>query len=356
MSHFKSEVIQRLRSDIRSKLDQIGAFVDNELADYIMVLVANQKTKYQMKDDLSLFLGAETDQFVNWLHTTLKQLQLNANPSDDKKVVANEEEVQTKEMTKKTSLDANKSNAKHKRTKSDGIQEDKPEVATKSVSESDVKGNSEPEKGLIPQTNDVVESDDNKLEKHEQNDSEVVLRLNPDGDGDVDELLQESDVNDNHKIGAKKVETKQEVAKEVKSIKATLPRRQPLTTAPVSTIGAVVRSKPRPVSSDDEDSAKECNSRPVVSSVASVVRVTQRKPSVPLALQANKNLLLRAMKDAHQSTARKRTIDEVAEYTPTPITPIKKRLGEKSEIVFTDEVQPDLDPQDLRNYLNVVKT
>jgi len=54
---------------------------DNELADYIMVLVANQKTKYQMKDDLSLFLGAETDQFVNWLHTTLKQLQLNANPS-----------------------------------------------------------------------------------------------------------------------------------------------------------------------------------------------------------------------------------------------------------------------------------
>ncbi|CAG2110987.1 unnamed protein product, partial [Medioppia subpectinata] len=76
MSNFKSEVIQRLRADIRSKLDQIGAFVDNELADYIMVLVANQKSKYQMKDDLSLFLGAETDQFVNWLANTLKRLQL----------------------------------------------------------------------------------------------------------------------------------------------------------------------------------------------------------------------------------------------------------------------------------------
>jgi hypothetical protein len=43
-----------------------------------MVLVANQKTKYQMKDDLSLFLGKETDDFVNWLHLTLKNMQLTA--------------------------------------------------------------------------------------------------------------------------------------------------------------------------------------------------------------------------------------------------------------------------------------
>ena len=58
-------------------------WLDNELADYIMVLVANQKTKYQMKDDLSLFLNENTVEFVNWLHTSLKQLQINANQSND---------------------------------------------------------------------------------------------------------------------------------------------------------------------------------------------------------------------------------------------------------------------------------
>lgn len=46
-----------------------------------MVLVANQKSKYQMKDDLSLFLGAATDEFVNWLHTSLKQIQMSATQS-----------------------------------------------------------------------------------------------------------------------------------------------------------------------------------------------------------------------------------------------------------------------------------
>ncbi|CAG2121096.1 unnamed protein product, partial [Medioppia subpectinata] len=60
------------------------------------------------------------------------------------------------------------------------------------------------------------------------------------------------------------------------------------------------------------------------------------------------------MREAHVST-RKRAIEEM-EYTPTPITPVKKRLAEKHPIVSNEEVvEQSLDPQDLRNYLNVVK-
>lgn len=54
---------------------EIGAFVDDELPDYIMVMVANKRTKAQMNDDLSLFLGSNTHHFTSWLHSVLEQLK-----------------------------------------------------------------------------------------------------------------------------------------------------------------------------------------------------------------------------------------------------------------------------------------
>lgn len=40
--------------------------LDEELPDYIMVMVANKKTSQQMADDLSLFLGNNTIKFTTW--------------------------------------------------------------------------------------------------------------------------------------------------------------------------------------------------------------------------------------------------------------------------------------------------
>lgn len=39
---------------------------DEELPDYIMVMVANKKNPQQMADDLSLFLGNNTIKFTVW--------------------------------------------------------------------------------------------------------------------------------------------------------------------------------------------------------------------------------------------------------------------------------------------------
>lgn len=50
-------------------------FSDDELPDYVMVMVANKRTRTQMEDDLQLFLGDNTELFVNWLHQVLKKLQ-----------------------------------------------------------------------------------------------------------------------------------------------------------------------------------------------------------------------------------------------------------------------------------------
>ncbi|CAG2122340.1 unnamed protein product, partial [Medioppia subpectinata] len=250
-------------------------------------------------DDLSLFLGAETDQFVNWLANTLKRLQL-ANQSDDKTVAPIEDKPVAKELPKSTtSLVLTKSKAKHKRVKrlsendkncdnSNETIEGKAEPTTTVTSSA--KTNVETmDKALSPQTNDTIDSDDNKHDKPETNDSEVVLRLNPDG-GDVDELLQESDVNEDNKVSPKKEEIKEETINEVKttSVRTTSLRRQPVATAPISSIGSVVSYKAKLIGQQEDDVPEDVpKKRPMISSVASVVRLTQRKPSVPNELQAN---------------------------------------------------------------------
>lgn len=50
-------------------------FADDELPDYIMVMVANKRTKSQMNEDLQLFLTNKTSTFVDWLHIVLKKLK-----------------------------------------------------------------------------------------------------------------------------------------------------------------------------------------------------------------------------------------------------------------------------------------
>ncbi|XP_003386363.2 PREDICTED: zinc finger CCCH domain-containing protein 14-like [Amphimedon queenslandica] len=56
-----------IRSGIIDKLKDFNAYIDNELPDYIMVMLANKKTMNQISTDLQLFLGENTDQFIDWL-------------------------------------------------------------------------------------------------------------------------------------------------------------------------------------------------------------------------------------------------------------------------------------------------
>ncbi|XP_043477267.1 zinc finger CCCH domain-containing protein 14 isoform X2 [Leptopilina heterotoma] len=70
------EVTNQLRSAIRAKLLELGVRYDEELPDYILVMVVNKKTRQQMHEDLHLFLENNTAPFVDWLHDqVLKKLQ-----------------------------------------------------------------------------------------------------------------------------------------------------------------------------------------------------------------------------------------------------------------------------------------
>lgn len=58
---------KNLQAAIKAKLEELGVYVDEELPDYIMVMIANKKEKTQMKEDLLLFLGKNSEKFVDWL-------------------------------------------------------------------------------------------------------------------------------------------------------------------------------------------------------------------------------------------------------------------------------------------------
>jgi len=75
MEGLGAEVSAKIRSAIKAKLIELEAYVDDELPDYIMVMVANKRTKEQMEDDLGLFLNNNTTAFTNWLHAVLEKLQ-----------------------------------------------------------------------------------------------------------------------------------------------------------------------------------------------------------------------------------------------------------------------------------------
>nr|CAD7590675.1 unnamed protein product [Timema genevievae] len=54
---------------------EVRSPADEELPEYIMVMVTNKRTRVQMEDDLQLFLGSSTRHFTTWLHQVLNKLQ-----------------------------------------------------------------------------------------------------------------------------------------------------------------------------------------------------------------------------------------------------------------------------------------
>ena len=81
-----------IKEEIKAKLIELEAYMMDDLPDFIMVTVANNRNKEQMEDDLGVFLSNNTSAFINWLHAVWEKL---------KKVTL--EEVSKKTDTKKKS-------------------------------------------------------------------------------------------------------------------------------------------------------------------------------------------------------------------------------------------------------------
>ncbi|KJH49618.1 hypothetical protein DICVIV_04228 [Dictyocaulus viviparus] len=94
------DVSKKLKAAIKAKLEELGVYVDDELPEYIMVMIANKKEKNQMKDDLNLFLGKCTNKFVDWLFDLFERLQTAGSKSDSHSAVDKATKENSKEHSK----------------------------------------------------------------------------------------------------------------------------------------------------------------------------------------------------------------------------------------------------------------
>nr|CAH8841136.1 unnamed protein product [Trichobilharzia regenti] len=80
---YDSSFLLAVKDRVTEKLKTLGAFIDDELPDYIMVMVANQKNESSMAKDLQLFLGEHTKKFTEWLHNMLENMKSSGRDSSD---------------------------------------------------------------------------------------------------------------------------------------------------------------------------------------------------------------------------------------------------------------------------------
>jgi hypothetical protein len=114
MEFIGTEVGIKIRSAIKAKLAEIGKTVDDELIDYIMVMVANKKEESQMARDLQPFLEYDTIKFTSWLHKVLQKLeQVTVIVTDDEyKIATSAFSKGAKKRKTSESSNKKKSNAK----------------------------------------------------------------------------------------------------------------------------------------------------------------------------------------------------------------------------------------------------
>lgn len=161
MQGIGAEVSQKIRSAIKAKLMELGAYVDEELPDYVMVMVANKRSQSQMEDDLQLFLGSSTVVFTTWLHQVLQKLQEVTVASLD---VKKEGSSSSKRKSSDSDLSKKKKKSKQSTTEVSSKKHDKRHEKTES-SKSD---SSNKHEKIESSKSDSVNNEEQRSVSHEQ--------------------------------------------------------------------------------------------------------------------------------------------------------------------------------------------
>nr|CAH7725984.1 unnamed protein product [Callosobruchus chinensis] len=195
MDTIGAEVGQKMRSAIKAKLLELSCYVDDELPDYIMVMVANKRTKSQMNEDLHLFLSDKTETFVEWLHIVLKKLKevTVTNPEVYKRVAKRKSDhldtnVKKEKKNKKSSNNALKAEDKSVKNKEDVDKIAENRKITIIHSTEDMQ-----DKFDIPLLSEVNASNKESLKDIEQRIKNVKSRLGLLVDSDIEIELDDKD-------------------------------------------------------------------------------------------------------------------------------------------------------------------
>ncbi|KAM6133759.1 zinc finger CCCH domain-containing protein 14 isoform 2-T2 [Phoenicopterus ruber ruber] len=320
-----TEISRKIRGAIKGKLQELGAYVDEELPDYIMVMVANKKSQEQMTEDLSLFLGNNTVRFTVWLHGVLDKLRsVTTEPTSVKSSESNIFE---------SSLPSSKSSSSvsDERRREDILpplavsstrtERNDSRVSTSSQEQRNTASRQSCEDGSASRLTSTVKP------LRELSPSEAVIDIKPEPDDLIDEDL--NFVQENPLSRKKPIE------------ESSRKRRLPV-------VSSVVKVKKFCNDGEDEEEEEDYGSRTgSISSSVSVPAKPERRPSLPPSKQANKNLILKAISEAQESVTKTTNYSTVPQKQTVPVAPRTRISPEESqlEVIHVQNRLPALSSQ-----------
>lgn len=274
-----SEQTSKLKVLVKEKLIEIGQYIDDQLTDYVMIMVTNKKSEKAMAEDLELFLGGIelATSFSLWLHTTIRNF--------------------TESSTKDSSSSSGPSHKKLSK------QSSKTRTSTSSANNS-INLNS----SINVHNNNTGESDE--------------LAIQIDSNEFNEDFKEDSKASRLPSSSKKKLVSNTKKLSNVIPIEVekstTIPNKTTVTSSTLITksisslVGAVInkKSSQRSLSAEiedvqqvEDDDDEEFNDRNKSSKrLSSVVKVTDRKYLVPKSMQPSKSILLKAVDAANIST------------------------------------------------------
>ncbi|KAF4091969.1 hypothetical protein AMELA_G00015690 [Ameiurus melas] len=321
-----TEISKKIRAAIKGKLQELGAYVDEELPDYIMVMVANKKNAQQMADDLSLFLGNNTIKFTVWLHGVLEKLRsttvepaslrpklLPSDPSTSGRDERKGEEPRALSVSSSRSdrLEGRVSSSAHehhgRRTSSDRSSSRltstvKPLLEHSAEAVIDIKPDLEDD--------DLITNDPRVVPSRKPR--PLVSRSSNRGSGRTEESYRSSEVMRGQERSSsvcgrsyREGHSKDEFSRKRK--------------APVaSSVVRIQKGHGRLYESEEDEEDEEDYG---VQSRVSLPPKPERKPSLPPAKQANKNLILKAISEAQDSISKTTAVYTIPQRQTVPVAP-----------------------------------
>nr|XP_020472987.1 zinc finger CCCH domain-containing protein 14 [Monopterus albus] len=342
-----TEISKKIRAAIKSKLQELGAYIDEELPDYIMVMVANKKTSQQMADDLSLFLGNNTIKFTAWLHGVLEKLRSVAvEPASLRHQLHSDSSNVAGKSRLSVSEDGRTEEAKVLTVSSSGA--DRTEARVSSSAHDSRRGTSEMSSSRLTSTVKPL---------MELLPSEAVIDIKPEMD---DDLIAEEPVEmgTNHRrtrgtasrptteiyrmsqskftsVGSVDTVRAIEGSSHTRQQDSRSSRASRTSSSKVHKIhnNKVVVRVNRAADEDSDDVEEEDSNYGGrgLSSRVSLPSKPERKPTLPPAKQANRNLILKAISEAQDSITKTTAYTAMPQRQTVPVAP-RTRLASSEEM------------------------
>ncbi|KAM6204160.1 zinc finger CCCH domain-containing protein 14 isoform 4-T4 [Sarcoramphus papa] len=320
-----TEISRKIRGAIKGKLQELGAYVDEELPDYIMVMVANKKSQEQMTEDLSLFLGNNTVRFTVWLHGVLDKLR--SVTTEPTSVKSSESNIFESNVPSSKSSSCVSDERRHEdilpplAVSSTRTERNDSRVSTSSQEQRNTASRQSCEDGSASRLTSTVKP------LRELSPSEAVIDIKPEPDDLIDEDL--NFVQENPLSRKKPIE------------EGSRKRRLPV-------VSSVVKVKKFCNDGEDEEEEEDYGSRTgSISSSVSVPAKPERRPSLPPSKQANKNLILKAISEAQESVTKTTNYSTVPQKQTVPVAPRTRISPEESqlEVIHVQNRLPALSAQ-----------